>query len=68
MQGIGNNQNEIILSPPSSLFIIKCLADSYVKYANFLMLEIHAQENEKLLNYSLIGHLHCETSRINENV
>ena len=36
-------------------------------YANFLIFEIHAQENEKLLNYSLIGHLHCETNRINEN-
>ena len=52
LQGIDNNQDEIILSPPSSLFIIKCMADrNYVSLNKFFNVWTHAQENEKLLNY-----------------
>lgn len=47
MQEIDNNQNEIILFPPSSLFINVGLKEITSAYANFLLFEIHQHRRMK---------------------
>ena len=47
MQEIDNNQNEIILFPPSSLFINVGLKEITSAYANFLLFEIHLHRRMK---------------------
>ena len=49
MKEIDNNQNEIILFPPSSLFINVGLKKITSAYANFLLFEIHQHRRMKVI-------------------
>ena len=53
MQEIDNNQNEIILFPPSSLFINVGLKEITSAYANFLLFEIH--QHRRMKSYQAIS-------------
>ena len=53
MQEIDNNQNEIILFPPSSLFIKVALKEITSAYANFLLFEIH--QHRRMKSYQAIS-------------
>ena len=53
MQEIDNNLNEIILFPPSSLFINVGLKEITSAYANFLLFEIH--QHRRMKSYQAIS-------------